>query len=116
MKRFFFLILQFDPGALLAAFLLDLLFRSEDRSNTFLRNVCKLLPDYMASHSKRYYTPFCVSITKPNWLMLFKEIIAVYSENHTKHTNTLCGKIVRFFNVKQVVNIVTTEIYTTELY
>jgi hypothetical protein len=22
--------------------------------------------------------------------MLFKEIIAVYSENHTKHTNLLC--------------------------
>jgi hypothetical protein len=24
------------------------------------------------------------SITKVNWLMLFREIIAVYSENHTK--------------------------------
>jgi hypothetical protein len=24
------------------------------------------------------------TITKINWLMLFKEIIAVYSENHTK--------------------------------
>jgi hypothetical protein len=24
--------------------------------------------------------------------MLFKEIIAVYSENHTKQINTLCGK------------------------
>jgi hypothetical protein len=23
--------------------------------------------------------------------MLFKEIIAVYSENHTKHISTLCG-------------------------
>jgi hypothetical protein len=26
---------------------------------------------------------------KINWLMLFKEIIAVYSENHTKPTDTL---------------------------
>jgi hypothetical protein len=24
------------------------------------------------------------------WLMLFKEIITVYSENHTKPINTLC--------------------------
>jgi hypothetical protein len=28
------------------------------------------------------------TITKINWLTLFKEIIAVYSEKHTKHTNT----------------------------
>jgi hypothetical protein len=28
------------------------------------------------------------TITKINWLMLFKEIIAVYSENHTKPTKT----------------------------
>jgi hypothetical protein len=31
------------------------------------------------------------TITKTDWLMLFKEIIAVCSENHTKPTNTLCG-------------------------
>jgi hypothetical protein len=28
------------------------------------------------------------TITKINWLTLIKEIIAVYSENHTKHINT----------------------------
>jgi hypothetical protein len=28
------------------------------------------------------------TITKINWLMLFKEIIAVYSENHAKPINT----------------------------
>jgi hypothetical protein len=28
------------------------------------------------------------TITKINWLMLFKEITAVYSENHTKPFNT----------------------------
>jgi hypothetical protein len=28
------------------------------------------------------------TITKINWLTLFKEIIAVYYENHTKHMNT----------------------------
>jgi hypothetical protein len=32
--------------------------------------------------------------------MLYEEIIAVCSEIHTKHTNTLCGQNVEFFNVK----------------
>jgi hypothetical protein len=36
--------------------------------------------------SKR--TPY-FTITKINWLTLFKEIIAVYSQNHTKPINTL---------------------------
>jgi hypothetical protein len=27
------------------------------------------------------------TITKFNWLILFKEIIAVYGENHAKHVN-----------------------------
>jgi endonuclease V-like protein UPF0215 family len=31
------------------------------------------------------------TITKINWLMLFKEMIAVYSENHTKPINTKCS-------------------------
>jgi hypothetical protein len=32
--------------------------------------------------------------------MLYREIIAVFSEIHTKYRNTLCGKKVEFFNVK----------------
>jgi hypothetical protein len=35
--------------------------------------------------------------------MLFREIIAVYCENHTEHTNTLCGKNIEFIMLKQVV-------------
>jgi hypothetical protein len=31
------------------------------------------------------------TIAKINWLMLFKEIIAVYRENHTKPINTNCS-------------------------
>jgi hypothetical protein len=31
------------------------------------------------------------TITKINWLMLFKEIIAVYIENHAKPVNTKCS-------------------------
>jgi hypothetical protein len=32
--------------------------------------------------------------------MLYSEIIAVCSEIHTKHINSLCGKNVEFVNVK----------------
>jgi hypothetical protein len=32
-----------------------------------------------------------VSATKPNRLMPFRETVAVYCENHTEHTDTLCG-------------------------
>jgi hypothetical protein len=39
-----------------------------------------------------------VSTTKPNRLMLFREIIAVYCENHTDHINTLCGQNAIYIN------------------
>jgi hypothetical protein len=39
-------------------------------------------------------------MTTINWLVLFKEIIAVYSENHTKHINTLCGQNAELLSVK----------------
>jgi len=35
--------------------------------------------------------------------MLYREIIAVCSEIHTKHINTLCGQNVEFVNVKLAV-------------
>jgi len=44
--------------------------------------------------------------------MLYSEIIAVYSQIHTKHINTLCGQTVKLFNVKLAVHIVTTEPYS----
>jgi hypothetical protein len=34
----------------------------------------------------------CVSIMKTSWFMLFREIIAVYSENKTKCINIPCGQ------------------------
>jgi hypothetical protein len=40
-----------------------------------------------------------VSVIKTNQLMLYREIIAVCSEIHTKHINTLCGQNVGFVNV-----------------
>ena len=40
--------------------------------------------------------------------MLYREIMAVCSEIHTKHINTLCGQNVVLLNVKLAVHIVTT--------
>jgi len=39
--------------------------------------------------------------------MLYSEIIAVCSQIHTKHINTLCGQNVELLNIKLVVHIVT---------
>jgi len=35
--------------------------------------------------------------------MLYREIIAVYSQIHTKHINTLCGQKVELLKVKLAV-------------
>ena len=43
--------------------------------------------------------------------MQCREIIAVWSQIHTKHTHTLCGQNVGFVDVILVVNIVTTGPY-----
>ena len=43
--------------------------------------------------------------------MLYREIIAVCSQIHTKHINTLCGQNVELLNVKLAVHIVTAELY-----
>jgi hypothetical protein len=55
-------------------------------------------PSECRSSSKDYTNTVCtsqethyVSATEPNRLMLFGETVAVYCENHTEHTNTLCG-------------------------
>jgi hypothetical protein len=37
---------------------------------------------------------------KANWLMLFREIITVYSENHMKHINKFCGQNTELLIVK----------------
>jgi hypothetical protein len=41
--------------------------------------------------------------------MLYREIIAVCSEIHVKHTNTLCRQNVEMLNVKLVVHIMITD-------
>jgi hypothetical protein len=48
-------------------------------------------------------------MTTISWLRLFGEVIAVYSENHTKPLKTLCEKNAELLNVAAgVVHIVTT--------
>jgi hypothetical protein len=42
--------------------------------------------------------------------MLYRETIAVCSQIHTKHINTLCGQNVELLNVKLAVHIVTTKL------
>jgi len=42
--------------------------------------------------------------------MPYRETIAVCSEIHTKHINTLCGQNVELLNVKLAVHIMTTGI------
>jgi hypothetical protein len=43
--------------------------------------------------------------------MLVRETVAVYCENHTGHTDTLCGQNAEFCVLKRVVYIVTTGHY-----
>jgi hypothetical protein len=43
--------------------------------------------------------------------MLYREIIAVCSQIHTKHINTVCRLNVELLNVKLAVHIVTTVRY-----
>ena len=53
---------------------------------------------------------------KTNQLMLYREIIAVCSEIHTKHVDTVCGQNVELLNVKLAVHIVTTGIERVECF
>jgi hypothetical protein len=49
-----------------------------------------------------------ISVIKTSQLMLYREIIAVCSQIHTKHINKLRGQNVELLNVKLAVHIVTT--------
>jgi hypothetical protein len=52
-----------------------------------------------------------VSATNTNLLMPCRETVAVYCENHTEHTNTLCGRMRSFSALNQFVHIVITGLY-----
>jgi len=46
--------------------------------------------------------------------MLYREIIAVCSQIHTKHISTLCEQNLELLNVKLGVHIVTTELQSVK--
>ena len=54
------------------------------------------------------FSNFTNAHKKTNQLLLYREIIAVCSQIHTKHINTLCGQNVELLNVKLAVHIVAT--------
>jgi hypothetical protein len=45
--------------------------------------------------------------------MMYREIIAICSQIHTKHINALCGQNVELLNVRLAVHVVTTVCYKT---
>jgi hypothetical protein len=47
---------------------------------------------------------------KTNRLMLFRERVAVYCENHTEHTDTLCRQNAEFYCVKAGGHVITIEL------
>jgi hypothetical protein len=65
---------------------------------------CVMYKDTVRTAQKTH----CVSVIKTSQLMLYREIMAVFSEIHTKHINTLCGQNVELLYVKLAVHIVTT--------
>ena len=69
-------------------------------SCTFTPSIC--VPMLVQEHLYPFFV-FCFS-----QLMLYREIMAVCSEIHTKHITTVCGQNVELLNVKLVVHIVTT--------
>jgi hypothetical protein len=44
-------------------------------------------------------TNTCFAISKVNRLILFREIISVYSESYSEYINALCGQNVQFCSV-----------------
>ena len=69
---------------------------------TLLRNVVnagintRLLTKYSVRTAQQTHS---VSVTKTSQLTLYRQIIAVCSQSHTKHINTLCGQNGEFFNI-----------------
>jgi hypothetical protein len=72
-------------------------------TNLNLTHFCVMYKDSVRTSRKTHY----VTAAKANWLILFRETIVVYYENHKEHTNTLCEQKAEFRMLKQVTHIVT---------
>jgi hypothetical protein len=70
---------------------------TEIKRKTFYHTNSNLKHIYRSSPYRAVNT---ISVIKTSQLMLYREIIAVCSEIHTKHINTLCGQNVELLIVK----------------
>ena len=82
--------------------------RSTQNINTLCGQNVKLLNVKLAVHIVTTGLQRVKSVIKTLQLRLYREIIAVCSEIHTKHINKLCGQNVELLNFKLAVHIVTT--------
>ena len=79
--------------------------------NTLCGQNVELLNVKLAVHIVTTGLLWVKSVLKSSQLMLYTEIIAVCSQIHTKHINTLCRQNVELLSVKLVVHILTTVLY-----
>jgi hypothetical protein len=63
------------------------------KDESFVNNIKKL---FLTSKGTQR-----ISMTTVNWFMLFREVIAVYFENHTKNINGLCEQNAGLLNAKE---------------
>jgi hypothetical protein len=69
---------------------------------------CLLRESYKTQRYSPYLTANSLRLRyEPNRLMLFRETVGVYCENHTEHTDTLCGSNAEFLWIlEQMVHVV----------
>ena len=70
------------------------------RTQPILWDVCDQLPELYINIQSVPRSKHSVSIIKTSQLMLYRGIIAVCSQIHTKHINALCGQNVELLDVK----------------
>jgi hypothetical protein len=69
-----------------------------------MRNTYIVYKDPVRFSHETYY----VSAKKTNRLILFRETVAVYCENHTEYINNTVGKVQSYKVLKYLAHIVTT--------
>jgi len=87
--------------------IIELLTRRDKKKSSLETSETKY-PVTVTPYSRKWNTLPGISVLKTSQLMLYREIMAVCSQIHTKHINTLCGQNEEFLNVKLAVHIVTT--------
>jgi len=75
----------------------------QNRLKTYFYSCFKIQSVPLSEHS--------VTVIQTSQLMLYRVIMAVCSEIHTKHINTLCGQNIELLNVKLMGRILTTGLW-----